>query len=177
MTRVGITLGCLMVLGTLLTRWAITEPATPPPNARVAPGVAPPIVLPEQLTQRRGEWSPICARTKQPLIDFSPIDHGQSVNRLVLTVHNCSAKVVTLRQPGLELSDDEPLATQGPALKPIRLKPWASATTVLTWNPTATDPNRVIAQFAVRVTDIGEGQLTDQVGPGMSKIHLTQWTT
>jgi hypothetical protein len=77
----------------------------------------------------------------------------------------------------VSFSDDEPLATQGPALKPIRLKPWASATTVLTWNPTATDPNRVIAQFAVRVTDIGEGQLTDQVGPGMSKIHLTQWTT
>ena len=170
-TRVGIVVGCLMVLGSGLNSVRMSSSPAPPPSATVA------VDLPERLTQRKGEWSPVCAKTKQPLIDFSPIDRGQSRNRVLLTVHNCSARTLTLRQPTLELTRLETLTIQGRQLKPIRLKPWQSAMTVVSWNPTRSDPRGPVPQFGVHVAALGDGQLTDDLGAGMTQIRLSQWTT
>ncbi len=182
-TRVGIAIGALMVLGAGLRAAVPETPAvrTPPaqqpgrPSGNLATTV--PVTLPERLTQRKGEWSPTCARTKQPLIDFSPIDHGQSRNRVLLTVHNCSPDPVTLRLPRLELTKQEWLTVDGRPPKPIRLKPWGSAMTVLSWDPTRPDPRGPVPAFGVRVAGIGEGQLTDDLGLGMTRITFSQWTT
>lgn len=185
-TRIGVAVGCLMVLGATL-RAALPGPVPGPgpvhervvsSSEREPVSVKPVSVeLPQRLTQRKGEWSPICAKTGQPLIDFSPVDQGQSLYRLVLTVHNCSAKTVLVRQPRLMLDRFTTLDTDGNAPKPIRLTPWQSAATVLSWSPTSDDPRGPSNRFEVHLANIGEGQLIDDaLGEGMSQVRLTQWT-
>ena len=158
-----------------------TPPAEPAPAPAAVSGAASvaadSVSLPERLTQRKGEWSPICAKTGQPLIDFSPVDQGQSLSRVLLTVHNCSASPVLVRQPRLMLDRFTTLDTDGNAPKPIRLKPWQSAAIVLSWNPTSDDPRGPFNRFEVHLANIGEGQLIDDaLGEGMSQVRLTQWT-
>lgn len=179
------TLGCLMVLGAgldaLLRPDATVAPAsapTPVASSTTATGPAPASASPASgtLTQRKGEWSPICARTGQPLVDFSPIDVGTGASRLILTVHNCSDAAVTVRRPQLSVLD-LPLELDAPASgRSLRLAPGESAVAVLSWRQDS-QFTRGPTPLAVRVAGIGEGELSDLFGSELIRTaQLSGWT-
>lgn len=177
-------------------------PETLPVPAPVQPAVQPPVqaaqpVVREDpaLTQRRGEWSPLCASTQNPLVDFSPVDRGNGRHRVLLTVHNCSADPVTLDEPpvlwfgGREMMAEhfvrpDPERTE---LRPITLAPRESAQMVLTWESfgAPANPNGapggsdvVGGVLSVRMPKIGEGQLQDQALVDLtptSRTWLSGW--
>lgn len=136
------------------------------------------------LTQRKGEWSPICATTKQPLVDFSPVDRGNGHHRILVTVHNCSALPVDLAQPlvwlgGREgMTDYLRLDAERTHLTPLSLPAWQSAQAVLNWE----DDGRVCATgcsdvLSLRVPGIGEGELRDSLGLTLTtRAWLSGWT-
>lgn len=168
-----------MLLGAGLD--ALTRPdaaTSTAPAAPTASAAAPASADPEAgtLTQRKGEWSPICARTGQPLVDFSPIDVGTGVSRMVLTVHNCSDEAVTVPRPELSVLDLTLKLDASASGRSLRLAPGESAVAVLSW--------RQDSQFtmgptplAVRVAGIGEGELSDQFGSSLiRKAQLSGWT-
>lgn len=140
------------------------------------------------LTQRRGEWSPLCATTQNPLVDFSPVDRGNGRHRVLVTVHNCSSEPVPLdeapvvwfggREMMAEYLRPDPERTD---LRPIALAPRESAQAVLTWESFgAPDPQGVQGgALSVRMPGIGEGELKDpdlaDLTPA-SRAWLSGWT-
>lgn len=132
------------------------------------------------LTQRTGEWSVVCGRTGEPVIDFSPVDHGQGHHRMILTAHNCSEKPVTPGEPlvwfgGREgFTDYARLDPDRTDLTPRTLEPWASATAVLVWEPESGETGDVLS---LHIPDLGEGELRDPtlgIGP-TSRIWVSGW--
>lgn len=137
------------------------------------------------LTQRKGEWSPICATTQQPLVDFSPVDRGNGHHRILVTVHNCSALPVDLTQPlvwlgGREgMTDYLRLDAERTHLTPLSLPAWQSAQGVLNWED---DGRACTGQgcsdvLSLRVPGIGEGELRDSLGLTLTtRAWLSGWT-
>lgn len=170
------------------------QPRTPAPTpAPEPPAVRQPQVVTQRedpaLTQRRGEWSPLCAMTQNPLVDFSPVDLGSGRHRVLITVHNCSAEPVTLEEePFLWFGGREMMAEylrpdpERTDLRPIEVAPRESAQMVLTWESfdAPADPNaQVGGTLSIRVPKIGEGQLQDPALSGLtptSRAWLSGWT-
>ena len=171
---------------------AFERPAAPAP----APVVQKPQAgtgLEPRLTQRKGEWSPLCATTQEPLIDFSPVDRGTLRHRILLTVHNCSREPVEIGEPLLWLGGREGhtdylrLDAEQTQLTPTTLEPWTSATAVFTW-----EADGVAVQqpddtglaplgrgvLSVRIPGIGEGELQDErLDIGFTtRAWLSGWT-
>ncbi|WP_232548307.1 DUF4232 domain-containing protein [Propioniciclava soli] len=152
------------------------EPLLPPASApEAARGSGVDIAM----TQRRDEWSPVCATTGEPLIDFSPVDHGQGVHRMTLTADNCSDQPVTLTEPAMwfggreGLTDPLRLDAGRTELTPLTLEPQASATAVLTWESA---PGEVGTVLSIRLPDVGEGELQDDLALGpTSRVWLSGW--
>lgn len=154
------------------------EPVTParqhdPPALGIEP----------RLSQRAGEWSPICATTQEPLVDFSPVDYGTGRHRILLTVHNCSAQPVELTEPlmwfgGREgLSDYLRFDTDRTDLTPLTLPAWESAQLVLTWEADGVRATENSETLSVRVPGIGEGELTDTLDLDLtSRAWVSGWT-
>lgn len=148
--------------------------ASPQPSASGTPAVKP------ALTQRRGEWSPMCAATGQPLIDFSSIDRGQGLHRILLTVHNCSDKPVELTEPVLwnggreGYSDYLRLDAERTHLTPLTLPAWESAQAVFTWEGDGSGP---LDKLSIRLPGIGAGELEDALGlTSTTRAWLSGWT-
>ena len=139
--------------------------------------------LEPRLTQRKGEWSPLCATTKEPLVDFSPVDRGTVRHRILLTVHNCSAQPVPLTEPRLWLGGREGMTAhlrldaERTALEPITLAAWESAQAVLTWEDDAQVTASGSDVLSVAVAGIGEGELKDTLDLNLdTRIWLSGWT-
>lgn len=131
-------------------------------------------------TQRKGEWSAICGKTGEPLLDFSPVDRGQGQHQLILTAHNCSEQPVTLTTPvvwfgGREgMTDFARLDPDRTSVSELTLDPWESAKAVVTWEPSPGEEGSVLS---VRLPGVGEGQLEDDslaIGP-TSRLWLSGW--
>lgn len=174
------------------------QPRTPPPPSApppAAPAAQPAGQLTERedpsLTQRRGEWSPLCAMTQNPLVDFSPVDRGNGRHRILLTVHNCSAEPVTLdeapflwfggREMMAEYLRPDPELTD---LAPITLAPRESAQAVLSWEsfgaPAALEgEGQAGGTLSLRMPKIGEGQVEDPALHDLTpaaRAWLSGWT-
>lgn len=163
----------------------------PQPVQDVAPPAHPAVREDPALTQRRAEWSPLCASTQNPLVDFSPVDRGNGRHRILLTVHNCSAAPVTLDEaPVMWIGGREIMAEhvvrpdpERTDLRPITLAPRESAQTVVTWesfgvpaepNGPPGSPESVSGgTLSVRMPKIGEGQVQD---PGLVDLTPTART-
>lgn len=133
------------------------------------------------LTQRKGEWSVICAKTGQPLVDFSPVDRGRSLNRVVLTVHNCSTKPVSLKAPIVWLggkeaqSDHLPLDRERTKLSKLSLAPYESAQAILSWEPPLDADGGVLS---VDFPGIGQGEVREPLGLDLqTRTWISGWTT
>lgn len=175
------------------------QPRTPAPQPAAPPAPVQPVAAPGEaeredpaLTQRRGEWSPLCPMTQNPLVDFSPVDRGNGRHRVLITVHNCSAEAVTLDEAPLLWFGGREMMTEylrpdpdRTSLASITLEPRASAQMVLTWesfgaapaNPDAVDAASGVV--SVRMPKIGEGELRD---PGLhdltptSRVWVSGWS-
>lgn len=179
-TRLGIAVASCLVVAAAVSRPlpASTEAAPRADEAQysrrtdvIAPASA-------HQTQRKGEWSPVCGKTKEPLVDFGPIDHGRGRNRVLLTVHNCSAKAVALTRPEVfnPMAEDRPIQLDKAAtdLRPLRLRPWESATVLLSWEPT--DQGVPSERVGVRVAGIGPGELADELQlVNAKRVWLSGW--
>ncbi len=131
----------------------------------------------------------MCATTREPLVDFSPVDHGNGRHRILLTVHNCSAEQVTLDEaPVLWFGGREMMAEhlrpdpERTDLRSVTLAPRESAQAVLTWEafdaPTDPDAPRG-GTLSVRMPKIGEGQLEDPALVDLTpttRAWLSGWT-
>lgn len=155
--------------------------ASPEPSSSM---VSEPLGLDPTLTQRKGEWSPICAKDGEPLIDFAPVDRNTTLNRILLTVHNCSEKPVKLGEPMLwqggkeSMSEHLRLDPERTSLTALTLEPWESAQAVLSWEPTGYVDTQDPGILSVRWPGIGEGELQEQqLGlTSTSLVWLSGWT-
>lgn len=159
------------------------QPRPAPPETAPATTPAQASGLEPRLTQRKGEWSPVCATTKEPLVDFSPVDRGTVRHRLLLTVHNCSAQPVELSEPRLWLGGREGLTpylrldAERTQLSPLTLAAWQSAQAVLTWEDDAQRSASGSDTLSVAVPGIGEGELNDALDLAAdTRVWLSGWT-
>lgn len=163
------------------------SPLPAPPAASVPREVQPPaprVPDPPHLTQRSGEWSPICAATGEPLVDFSPVDLGSGRHRVLITAHNCSATPVELTEPVVWFGGREAMAEpfrpdrDRSEVTPLTLPAWESAALVLTWESGAIrTPEDRGGVLSIRVPGVGEGELQDTaLGIGhTSRGWLSGW--
>lgn len=165
------------------------EPPVAPAQGSAPVAQQPGSGLEPRLTQRKNEWSPVCATTQEPLVDFSPVDRGTLRHRILLTVHNCSREAVEVGEPLLWLGGREGhtdylrLDAEQTHLTSVTLEPWTSATAVFTWESdgVAVDPEtgqRPAGDvLSIRVPGIGEGELHDNLDIILTtRAWLSGWT-
>lgn len=153
------------------------HPESPPPPPEPPAYVPPAENGPPVLTQRKGEWSPTCQQSGQPLIDFSPIDRGSNNTRVLLTVFNCSDSPVEVGEPTLWLGGRKGMTdflSLDPAdthLTPLLLPGRSSAQAVLSWQGGGQGDT-----LSVSIPGIGEGELRDNLGlDHSSRVWLSGW--
>ena len=157
----------------------VMQPQPPLPASTPERQAAPPTATGAPvLTQRKGEWSPTCQSSGQPLIDFSPVDRGANNNRVLLTVYNCSDESVELAAPKLWLGGREgmtdylTLDAEDTHLTALSLPGRSSAQAVLSWQ--GGEDGGVLS---VSLPGIGEGELHDDLGLDFSsRVWLSGWT-
>lgn len=175
-TRVAIA-ACAVLLAAgaalAMSRAMVIVPAAPVPRAAGA-SVDP------ALTQRKGEWSVVCPKTGNPLVDFSPVDRGQTLNRLVLTVHNCSTKPVKLTKPVVWLGGKESqtehllLDTKRTNLSTLTLQPYESAQAIFSWEPPMDAEGDVLS---VDFPGIGQGEIREPLALSLTtRAWISGWT-